>query len=364
MELLCHMLGNPMFNLLRERPVCFPKWLHCFTFPRAVNSQGFPLLHILPTFVVTWPFETRFLYSGSVVIYSVNSNQEGMFILFWVCCIASVQRQPCPLWVPGPEVGCELGDLYRSLRATAPSCLQIGLCLWVQGLFLCDQVCSFTVSASFFPSPSFARDLEARAQNEFFRAFFRLPRREKLHAVVDCSLWTPFSRCHTAGRMFTSDSYICFASKEDSCCNVILPLREVATTLAGLLSLLVLEPLVVVIRLGREGGSIVFFLWFLRLPEICKDAEGENGILTLALLIKLLFKSAYLAITAFPTALRDEVSLFSHKKGTEKTQPTKSITLWKTCQITWLLYPPGTSVENVQNASFNMGQVPSSYKIL
>ncbi|XP_036737306.2 TBC1 domain family member 8 isoform X3 [Manis pentadactyla] len=79
------------------------------------------------------------------------------------------------------------------------------------------------------PSQITKRDLEARAQNEFFRAFFRLPRREKLHAVVDCSLWTPFSRCHTAGRMFTSDSYICFASKEDSCCNVILPLQEVVS---------------------------------------------------------------------------------------------------------------------------------------
>uniref|UniRef100_A0A8D1DKB4 Rab-GAP TBC domain-containing protein n=1 Tax=Sus scrofa TaxID=9823 RepID=A0A8D1DKB4_PIG len=79
------------------------------------------------------------------------------------------------------------------------------------------------------PSQITKRVLEARAQNEFFRAFFRLPRREKLHAVLDCSLWTPFSRCHTAGRMFASDSYICFASKEDGCCKVILPLREVVS---------------------------------------------------------------------------------------------------------------------------------------
>uniref|UniRef100_A0A8C0DAN7 TBC1 domain family member 8 n=1 Tax=Balaenoptera musculus TaxID=9771 RepID=A0A8C0DAN7_BALMU len=72
------------------------------------------------------------------------------------------------------------------------------------------------------PSQITKRDLEARAQNEFFRAFFRLPRREKLHAVLDCSLWTPFSRCHTAGQMFTSDSYVCFAMKQParllSCC--------------------------------------------------------------------------------------------------------------------------------------------------
>ncbi|XP_074715170.1 TBC1 domain family member 8 isoform X3 [Strix uralensis] len=76
------------------------------------------------------------------------------------------------------------------------------------------------------PTQITKRDLEARAQNELFRAFFRLPRKEKLHEVVDCSLWTPFSRCHTAGRMYTSDSYICFASKENGCCNVIIPLRE------------------------------------------------------------------------------------------------------------------------------------------
>ncbi|XP_048078586.2 TBC1 domain family member 8 isoform X6 [Ursus arctos] len=79
------------------------------------------------------------------------------------------------------------------------------------------------------PSQITKRDLEARAQNEFFRAFFRLPRQERLHDVVDCSLWTPFSRCHTVGRMFASDRYICFASKEDGCCNVILPLREVVS---------------------------------------------------------------------------------------------------------------------------------------
>uniref|UniRef100_A0A6J0UPR4 TBC1 domain family member 8 isoform X3 n=1 Tax=Pogona vitticeps TaxID=103695 RepID=A0A6J0UPR4_9SAUR len=79
------------------------------------------------------------------------------------------------------------------------------------------------------PTQITKRDLESRAQNEYFRAFFRLPKKEKLHEVIDCSLWTPFSRCHTVGKMFTSDSYICFASKEDGCCNVLIPLVEVAS---------------------------------------------------------------------------------------------------------------------------------------
>ncbi|KAH0624601.1 hypothetical protein JD844_032250, partial [Phrynosoma platyrhinos] len=79
------------------------------------------------------------------------------------------------------------------------------------------------------PTQITKRDLESRARNEYFRAFFRLPKKEKLHEVMDCSLWTPFSRCHTAGKLFASDSYICFASKEDGCCNVLIPLVEVAS---------------------------------------------------------------------------------------------------------------------------------------
>ncbi|XP_047393528.1 TBC1 domain family member 8-like isoform X3 [Sciurus carolinensis] len=42
-------------------------------------------------------------------------------------------------------------------------------------------------------------------------------------------LWTPFSRFHTAGCMFSSESSTCFASREDGCYNVVLPLREVVS---------------------------------------------------------------------------------------------------------------------------------------
>ncbi|KAM6448467.1 TBC1 domain family member 8 isoform 5-T5 [Liasis olivaceus] len=79
------------------------------------------------------------------------------------------------------------------------------------------------------PTQITKRDLETRAQNEYFRALFRLPKKERLHEIVDCSLWTPFSRCHTVGKLYASDGYICFASKEDGCCNVLIPLTEVAS---------------------------------------------------------------------------------------------------------------------------------------
>lgn len=128
--------------------------------------------------------------------------------------IISVRTQYAPL-ILAPRVGCEPRVPQADLVSGKPVCTPL-LSGWAS-----VEVYAHSLSSSL------PRDLEARAQKEFFRAFFRLPRKEKLHAVVDCALWTPFSRCHTAGRMFSSDSYICFASREDGCCNVVLPLREV-----------------------------------------------------------------------------------------------------------------------------------------
>ncbi|XP_069510193.1 TBC1 domain family member 9B-like isoform X2 [Ambystoma mexicanum] len=71
------------------------------------------------------------------------------------------------------------------------------------------------------------RDLDARAKNERYRATFRLPKDERLDGHTDCTLWTPFSKMHIPGQMFVSNNYICFSSKEEEACNLIIPLREV-----------------------------------------------------------------------------------------------------------------------------------------
>ncbi|MEE6478561.1 hypothetical protein FKM82_011876 [Ascaphus truei] len=71
------------------------------------------------------------------------------------------------------------------------------------------------------------RDLDARAKNEHYRATFRLPRDEWLDGHTHCTLWTPFSKMHIPGQMFVSNNYICFASKEEEACLLIIPLREV-----------------------------------------------------------------------------------------------------------------------------------------
>ncbi|KAM9311308.1 TBC1 domain family member 9B [Gastrophryne carolinensis] len=71
------------------------------------------------------------------------------------------------------------------------------------------------------------RDLDARAKNERYRATFRLPKDERLDGHTDCTLWTPFAKIHIPGQMFVSNNYICFASKEEEACHLIIPLREV-----------------------------------------------------------------------------------------------------------------------------------------
>uniref|UniRef100_A0A8C0EMX1 TBC1 domain family member 9B n=1 Tax=Bubo bubo TaxID=30461 RepID=A0A8C0EMX1_BUBBB len=70
------------------------------------------------------------------------------------------------------------------------------------------------------------RDLDARAKNECYRATFRLPKDECLDGHTDCTLWTPFNKMHIPGQMFVSNNYICFASKAEEACHLIIPLRE------------------------------------------------------------------------------------------------------------------------------------------
>lgn len=81
---------------------------------------------------------------------------------------------------------------------------------------------SFSCVLSFF-----FRDLDARAKNEWYRASFRLPKDERLDGHTDCTLWTPFNKIHIPGQMFVSNNYICFASKAEEACHLIIPLREV-----------------------------------------------------------------------------------------------------------------------------------------
>lgn len=76
------------------------------------------------------------------------------------------------------------------------------------------------------------RILEEQAIREYALALFRLPRTEKLHEVAHCSMWTPHARCHTAGTLYTTDGYLCFCSRGEGACTLLLPLSEVPAPLS------------------------------------------------------------------------------------------------------------------------------------
>uniref|UniRef100_A0A672NRX8 TBC1 domain family member 9 n=1 Tax=Sinocyclocheilus grahami TaxID=75366 RepID=A0A672NRX8_SINGR len=79
--------------------------------------------------------------------------------------------------------------------------------------------------------------LKKKAKSERYRALFRLPKDEKLDGHTDCTLWTPFNKMHILGQMFVSTNYICFTSKEETVCSLIIPLREVCNVLPSPLSI-------------------------------------------------------------------------------------------------------------------------------
>ncbi|XP_028271359.1 TBC1 domain family member 9B [Parambassis ranga] len=72
------------------------------------------------------------------------------------------------------------------------------------------------------------RDFDARAKNEWYRTMFRLTQEERLDGHTDCTLWTPFAKMHVVGQLFISNNYICFNSREEDLCQLIIPLREVS----------------------------------------------------------------------------------------------------------------------------------------
>lgn len=56
---------------------------------------------------------------------------------------------------------------------------------------------------------------------------FRLTQDERLDGHTDCTLWTPFAKMHVVGQLFISNNYICFNSRDEDLCQLIIPLREV-----------------------------------------------------------------------------------------------------------------------------------------
>ncbi|KAF7652463.1 hypothetical protein LDENG_00096230, partial [Lucifuga dentata] len=92
------------------------------------------------------------------------------------------------------------------------------------------------------------RVLEEQALREYVLALFRLPRGERLHEAVSCSAWTPHTRSHTPGTLYTTDNYLCFSSREEGHCTLLIPLSQVLAIEKAENSSLLPNPVIVSIR--------------------------------------------------------------------------------------------------------------------
>ncbi|XP_076858140.1 TBC1 domain family member 8 isoform X2 [Brachyhypopomus gauderio] len=71
------------------------------------------------------------------------------------------------------------------------------------------------------------RVLEHRALCQYVLSLFGLPRSEELRDVLSCSVWTPYARCHTPGKLYVTDNYVGFSSHQEGHCTLLIPLAEV-----------------------------------------------------------------------------------------------------------------------------------------
>ncbi|KAG9270960.1 TBC1 domain family member 8 [Astyanax mexicanus] len=71
------------------------------------------------------------------------------------------------------------------------------------------------------------RVLEQQALRQYVLSLLGLPRSEKLQEVLSCSVWTPHARCHTPGKLYTTDNYMGFSSRQEGVCTLLIPLAEV-----------------------------------------------------------------------------------------------------------------------------------------
>ncbi|XP_028991899.1 TBC1 domain family member 8 [Betta splendens] len=92
------------------------------------------------------------------------------------------------------------------------------------------------------------RVLEEQALREYVLALFRLPRGERLHEAASCSVWTPHARCHTAGTLYTTDGYLCFCSRDEGGCVLLIPLSEVLSIEKAESTALLPNPVIVSVR--------------------------------------------------------------------------------------------------------------------
>ena len=70
--------------------------------------------------------------------------------------------------------------------------------------------------------------IDAKTKSEIYCKRFNLPYWERLDGFVNCNLWFPYTKSDISGRLYCSPNFLCFISKVDIRCKVIIPMKEIA----------------------------------------------------------------------------------------------------------------------------------------
>ncbi|XP_041940213.1 TBC1 domain family member 8 [Alosa sapidissima] len=105
-------------------------------------------------------------------------------------------------------------------------------------------------------TPLTKRALDDHVLTQDVLSEFGLPRRESVCEVRVCALWTPYLRSHTHGTLVTTDTYLCFSSREPGVCVLIIPLSEVLSVEKAETSSVLPDPVIVSVR-GRRAFQMV-----------------------------------------------------------------------------------------------------------
>lgn len=115
------------------------------------------------------------------------------------------------------------------------------------------------------------RVLEEQALRQYVLSLFGLPRAERVREVMSCSVWTPHARCHTAGTVYTTDGYLCFSSREEGQCTLIIPLAEILSIEKAESTSALPNPVIISVRCKRAFQLIEL----LHRDELVENVRGR-----------------------------------------------------------------------------------------
>lgn len=115
------------------------------------------------------------------------------------------------------------------------------------------------------------RVLEEQALRQYVLSLFGLPRAERLQEVMTCSVWTPHARCHTPGTVYTTDGYLCFSSREEGQCTLIIPLAEILSIEKAESTSALPNPVIISVRCKRAFQLIEL----LQRDELVENVRGR-----------------------------------------------------------------------------------------